>query len=65
MGKKIADPAGLKPEEWVQAWLAINSVYSAGKSLNAAAIDARGYWWLEKDEDSRPRYHIAGPVLLH
>jgi hypothetical protein len=45
MGKRIA--AGLKDDEWAQAWLTVNGDHPGKDTWNAVAMDSKGYWWIE------------------
>jgi hypothetical protein len=73
MGEKIA--AGLKEDEWVQAWLKINGDHPGKNTWNAVGMDHNGYWWIEgrsawsQSFDTVPfisgdKYRIKGPAVM-
>ncbi len=73
MGKRIA--AGLKDDEWAQAWLTINGDHPGQNTWNAVAMDSKGYWWIEpwsvpsRMADgvkiiTKKNYVIVGPVPI-
>jgi hypothetical protein len=68
--------AGLSDDQWVLAWLKINGDHPGQDTYNAAGIDRRGFWWIEKRSAWNqafdffpgfgPHYAIAGPApLMH
>ena len=65
MGKRIA--AGLRPDQWVDAWLRVNGSYRA---WNAVGMDSRGYWTLDPSTwdrawgNSTVDFDIEGPAAL-
>jgi hypothetical protein len=61
MGERIK--AGLKKDQWVQAWLEVNASHRP-RSWPAVGMDNRGYWQLEGSMNPPNFAEVVGPLPI-